>query len=540
MSWPQLFDRVWETTTTTGTGTLTLAGAKTGYRAFSIAGDGAVVPYVITDGTNFEVGEGVYSSSTLTRATIFSSSNSNNAVNFGAGTKDVILSIPANYFTKIAVENSFVSAEPISGGRAVGFNTSGQVQIAMASVANRTPALGIVIDNVASGVATRMYNRGKVNSTLFNFSGYIGKPFWVGTSGELITSGAPALSGNVQQPLGVVTSHSGVFLGPISSGALITSGNIGSGQIGTNHLAAGVLNFSLTSGQVVSGNIASGQVGTNHLGDATIIASHMSSGSVLSGHIASGQIGTNHLAAGVLNFSLTSGQVVSGNIASGQVGTNHLSSGAVVSGCIASGQIGTNHIAGTSIVASHMSSGSVLSGHIASGQIGTNHLAAGSIMSGANASGQIGTYHLSSGATITRAQFTGPFVSGTPWTVLTEEIISGTRAVAISQSGTLRIAMASVSGRMPAIGVVVDNVASGIQANVYSQGVFQVSSGLADYSGNLGQALYVGRSGAIVQSSGSFNSGGLLSGDIWQRMGVPFNSGGVVISMGEAFKLASG
>src|SRR5208282_1036996 len=106
-----------------------------------------------------------------------------------------------------------------------------------------------------------------------------------------------------------------------------------------------------------------------------------------------------------------------------------------------------------------------------------------------------------------------------------QETISGVVAVALSQSGNLLVAMASVSGRMPAIGVVVDNVASGIQANVYTAGIFSVTSGLADYSGYLGQTIYVGRSGQIVTTSGSFNSGGFASGDILQPLANPIASG---------------
>jgi hypothetical protein len=44
-------DRVKETTTTTGTGTITLAGAVTGFQAFSVIGDGNSTYYTIQDST---------------------------------------------------------------------------------------------------------------------------------------------------------------------------------------------------------------------------------------------------------------------------------------------------------------------------------------------------------------------------------------------------------------------------------------------------------------------------------------------------------
>jgi len=90
-------DRVKETTTTTGTGTITLAGAVTGFQSFSVIGNGNTTYYVITDNTDWEVGIGTYTSSgtTLSRDTILESSNSGNAVNWGAGTKDVFVTYPA-------------------------------------------------------------------------------------------------------------------------------------------------------------------------------------------------------------------------------------------------------------------------------------------------------------------------------------------------------------------------------------------------------------------------------------------------------------
>lgn len=91
-------DRVQETSTTTGTGTLTLAGAVSGYQSFSSAfANGDAVYYTITDGTNWEVGKGKFtlSGTTLSRDEIFFSSNSNAAVNWGAGTRNVWCDLPA-------------------------------------------------------------------------------------------------------------------------------------------------------------------------------------------------------------------------------------------------------------------------------------------------------------------------------------------------------------------------------------------------------------------------------------------------------------
>ena len=107
------------------------------------------------------------------------------------------------------------------------------------------------------------------------------------------------------------------------------------------------------------------------------------------------------------------------------------------------------------------------------------------------------------------------------------EIVSGVRAVALNQSGTLQVAMAAVSGRMPAIGVAVGNALSGAVVSWVQVGGYQFGSGMSDYSGYLGRRVWVGRSGQIVQWSGSWNSGGFASGDIWQSVGVIANSGAV-------------
>ena len=109
-------DRVAETTTTTGTGALSLGGAWTGggvtggYQTFSaVCVTGQTVYYAVTDGTNWEVGRGTYTTSgdTLSRDLVLSSSNSGALVNFGAGTKIVWLDQPASTIADLGNTTAF-------------------------------------------------------------------------------------------------------------------------------------------------------------------------------------------------------------------------------------------------------------------------------------------------------------------------------------------------------------------------------------------------------------------------------------------------
>ena len=92
-------DRVKETTTTTGTGTYTLGGAVTGFETFTAnLSNSDTTYYACTDNTDFEVGIGTFTASgtTLARTTILASSNSNNAVSWGSGTRTIFCTLPAS------------------------------------------------------------------------------------------------------------------------------------------------------------------------------------------------------------------------------------------------------------------------------------------------------------------------------------------------------------------------------------------------------------------------------------------------------------
>jgi hypothetical protein len=97
-----LADRVRQTTTSTGTGTITLDGSVVGFQSFAVIGNGNTTYYTISGGAQWEVGIGTYSSGTLARTTVISSSTGSK-LDLAAGTKDVFVTLPAeNTITSIA------------------------------------------------------------------------------------------------------------------------------------------------------------------------------------------------------------------------------------------------------------------------------------------------------------------------------------------------------------------------------------------------------------------------------------------------------
>jgi len=111
-------DRVKETSTTTGTGTLTLAGASSGFQSFGVIGDGNTTYYaaVDLDSGDWEVGIGTYASSgtTLSRDTILESSNSNAAVDFSAGERQVFVTYPAEKGVYMAADDSVTFSDSVT------------------------------------------------------------------------------------------------------------------------------------------------------------------------------------------------------------------------------------------------------------------------------------------------------------------------------------------------------------------------------------------------------------------------------------------
>lgn len=117
-----------ETTTTIGVGSVTLSGARSPGRTFaSVMANGDTCDYSIVHSTlnEFETGVGTFGTGgVLARTTVIESSNSNSAVNFSAGTKNVDLVVNSTRY------NTFDAYA----------TTSVQGQIQLASVAGTLAA----------------------------------------------------------------------------------------------------------------------------------------------------------------------------------------------------------------------------------------------------------------------------------------------------------------------------------------------------------------------------------------------------------------
>lgn len=170
-------DRVRELTTTTGTGSYSLAGETVGYSSFVDAiGNGNTCYYCCTDGVSWEIGIGTVSSSpdTLARTQILSSSNSNSAVSWSAGTKQIYVTVPAvllNGLIEASGNATSISSSPhfqnvVSSGNYVSYQSgifgggiisSGTINSA-ATVGNQ-----VLTTSAVGGVVTLGNSNGYIN-----------------------------------------------------------------------------------------------------------------------------------------------------------------------------------------------------------------------------------------------------------------------------------------------------------------------------------------------------------------------------------------
>ncbi len=155
-----------ETSTTTGTGDFTTAAA-TGWRSLSGAfstGSSNTFRYTIrhtsASPTEWEDGIGYMNdSTTLKRTTILASSNSNNAVNFSSGTKEVVATAHGPMF------GGMNASDKIPGGLiSEVVTTSSQSSISFSSIAATYRDLELVIRGRGTASATSVFCYAQFNT----------------------------------------------------------------------------------------------------------------------------------------------------------------------------------------------------------------------------------------------------------------------------------------------------------------------------------------------------------------------------------------
>ena len=212
-------DRVKETSTTTGTGTFTLAGAVSGFETFSTAIGNTNTTYysIVNSNGEFEVGLGTVGAGTLSRDTIISSSNSDAAVDFAAGTKNVFCTLPAS---KAVILDSSGNIVANNGSNLTNLNAS---NLASGTVDNAR----LDAELAAIGGLTSAADKG----IQFTGSGTAGT-FDLTTAGKALLDDADAAAQRTTLGLGSIATLNTVTLTTDTTGDYVASITAGEGITG--------------------------------------------------------------------------------------------------------------------------------------------------------------------------------------------------------------------------------------------------------------------------------------------------------------------
>jgi hypothetical protein len=160
-----LANRVQESATANTTVSFTLTGAVAGFQTFAVIGDTNTTYYSSTDTAgNWEVGLGTYSTSgpTLTRTTIYASSNSGSAVTF-SGTVNVFVTYPSGKSVNLDASGNASALGTIASGTWQG-STIG-VAYGGTGVTTSSGASSVMLRDANQNVAVNRLNQSNTNTT---------------------------------------------------------------------------------------------------------------------------------------------------------------------------------------------------------------------------------------------------------------------------------------------------------------------------------------------------------------------------------------
>lgn len=222
-----LLDRVQETTITIGTGTLLLGGAVQGFQSFAAIGNGNTTYYTIQSDTQWEVGIGTYSTNSLTRDTVISSSTGGAKLSLNGGTKIVFVTLPAektvivptlstNYAvvrfdgtTGTVIQNSSVTVDDTA-------NVAGVKSQTFTGVTPTSPAIGTLwfdssndgwnatMNNITMQIGEEMFIYGRASNNIVDGQVIVVSGAW-GTTGVVTFEPAPIGTTNADLIIGMAT-----------------------------------------------------------------------------------------------------------------------------------------------------------------------------------------------------------------------------------------------------------------------------------------------------------------------------------------------
>ena len=368
-----LANRVQETGTANTTVSFTLTGALTGFQAFTTAiGNGNTTYYAATDAVgNWETGLGTYSTTgpTLTRTTVYASSNSGSAVTF-SGTCNIFVTYPSGRSVNLDASGNVSALGTIASGTwngstiPVAYGGTGvTVSSGASSVMLRDANQNVSINRLNQGSTTTTAAAGTTTLTAAStfsqiLTGTGGQTFKLPDATTLTNTTAFQFNNNATGTL-TIQDNASATVGTIAPGgaadiALLSNGTVAGTwdvhayipenvQWGTNSLALG--STVITGGTWNGGTIATGYGGT---GLTTFTAANNALYSTSSSALAAGTLPVAAGGTGVATTP-TNGQLLIGN------GTNYtvatLGSGTGISTTTGAGTLTVNNTGVTSNVA---------------------------------------------------------------------------------------------------------------------------------------------------------------------------------------------
>ena len=226
-----LANRVQETATANTTVSFTLTGAVLGFQTFAVIGDTNTTYYSATDTAgNWEVGLGTYATTgpTLTRTTIYASSNTGSAVTF-SGIVNVFVTYPSGRSVNLDGSGNVSALGTVASGTWQGSTIA--VAYGGTGVTASSGANSVVLRDASSNITVNRVNQANTTTTaaggtttLTAASSYIHT--LVGTGGQTyalpdattLTTGVAFVFNNIATGNLTITDYASATIGTIASG----------------------------------------------------------------------------------------------------------------------------------------------------------------------------------------------------------------------------------------------------------------------------------------------------------------------------------